>query len=52
MRRARHETRARLALGTVLAAALLGRPYAAGAIPFVIATKVDVLMVDGDGAFS
>ena len=52
MRRARHETRARLALGTVLAAALVGLPYAASAIPIVTATKVDVLIGDGDGAFS
>ena len=54
MRRARHETRARLALEAVLAAALLGLPYAASAIPIVTAAKVDVPIVDddGDGAFS
>ena len=52
MRRARHETRARLALGTVLAAALLGLPYAPSAVPIVTAAKVDVLIVDGDGACS
>ena len=51
MRRARHETRARLALGTVLAAALLGLPYVASATPIVTAPKVDVLINDigGDG---
>ena len=51
MRRARHETRARLALEAVLAAALLGLPYVASATPIVTAPKVDVLINDigGDG---
>jgi len=51
MRSARNETRARLALGAVLAAALLGLPYVASATPIVTAPKVDVLINDigGDG---